>query len=206
MPPCGVLPLGAIRYAEGGLSTRCRHFGGGRRVRPDGKRVLRCYAALYCSFGGPILMALVHLGRYLRTYRSGFRYTRGSKKNWWYPAYARATRRIRIVVDPDLTEEKLAEFERFFSPLAPMLAAFAERHNLQVEKYRYAQLNWSFYFRIDEEGSRGHLQVQRADDNRVFIAGSRDRLENRSDFADSLPLKGSVTSCCLRTIRNSRKR
>ena len=66
--------------------------------------------------------------------------------------------RIRIVVDPDLTDAKLADFERFFAPLA--LEAFAQRHNLQVEKYRYAWPNWSFHFRIDDEGSRGHLQVR----------------------------------------------
>lgn len=80
--------------------------------------------------------------------------------------------------DPDpelLTDAKLADFERFFAPLAPVLEAFAERHNLRIEKYHRAQANWSFLFRLAEEGSRGHLQVLRVGDNKVLIAGHRER-------------------------------
>jgi hypothetical protein len=80
--------------------------------------------------------------------------------------------------DPDLTEEKLAEFERFFSPIASTVLGFAERHNLgAVEKYRWAHAQWVFDFRLAEEGSRGHLQVGRTVDEQVSIMGTTDHLD-----------------------------
>jgi hypothetical protein len=80
--------------------------------------------------------------------------------------------------DPDLTEEKLAEFERFFSPIAPTIMAFAERHNLQkIEKYRWAHAQWIFDFRMAEEGSRGFLQVARTLSEQVHIGGTADHLD-----------------------------
>jgi hypothetical protein len=78
--------------------------------------------------------------------------------------------------DPeDLTDEKLADFERFFAPLAPMLEAFAERHNLRIEKYHRGQPKWAFLFRLVEEGSRGHVSVLWVGDDQVFILGGRER-------------------------------
>lgn len=90
------------------------------------------------------------------------------------PAMAAPQQMIR---DPDLTDEKLAEFEQFYSPIAATLTAFAERHNLRIEKYRYAQANWSFEFRMAEKGSRGHLQVLRVRDEQVMVVGSADHLD-----------------------------
>jgi hypothetical protein len=78
--------------------------------------------------------------------------------------------------DPELlTEAKLAELERFFAPLAALLQAFAERHNLRIDKYHRAQANWSFIFRLVGEGTIGHIQVLRVGDNQVLIAGHRER-------------------------------
>jgi hypothetical protein len=78
--------------------------------------------------------------------------------------------------DPEhLDDEELAEVERFFAPLAPLLVAFAERHNLRIEKYHRGQSNWSFIFRLLEEGSRGHVQVLRTGVNEVLIAGNREQ-------------------------------
>ncbi len=78
--------------------------------------------------------------------------------------------------DPeDLTEAKLADFERFFAPLAPILEGFAERHNLRIEKYHRAQASWSLIFRLAEEGTRGSIQVLRVGIDQVFIAGNRER-------------------------------
>jgi hypothetical protein len=57
-----------------------------------------------------------------------------------------------MIRDPDLTDAMLADFERRYAPLAPMLVAFAKRHNLRLEKYHYAQPNWSFHCRIGESG------------------------------------------------------
>jgi hypothetical protein len=90
------------------------------------------------------------------------------------PAMAVPQQSIRY---PDLTDEKLAEFEQFYSPIAATLTAFAERHNLRIEKYRYAQANWSFEFRLTEYGSRGHLQVLRVRDEQVMVVGSADHLD-----------------------------
>jgi hypothetical protein len=83
----------------------------------------------------------------------------------------------QMIRDPDLTDEKLAEFEQFYSPIAATLTAFAERHNLRIEKYRYAQANWSFEFRMAEYGSRGHIQALRVRDEQVMVVGHADHLD-----------------------------
>jgi hypothetical protein len=78
--------------------------------------------------------------------------------------------------DPEeLDDEKLAELERFFAPLASVLVAFAERHNLRIEKYHRGQPNWSFIFRLSDQGSLGHLQVLRTGAEEVLIAGHREQ-------------------------------
>jgi hypothetical protein len=80
--------------------------------------------------------------------------------------------------DPEyLTDAKLEQFERFFAPLAPALEAFAQRHNLRIEKYHRAQPNWSLHFRMDDLGSRGHLQILKVGDNQVLVAGHRERID-----------------------------
>ena len=80
---------------------------------------------------------------------------------------------MRDPENPDT--ETLAEYERFFSPLAPMLEAFAEQRNLRIETYHRGQPNWSFLFRMAEEGSLGHLQVLRVGHDHVLVAGQREQ-------------------------------
>ena len=80
---------------------------------------------------------------------------------------------MRDPENPDT--ETLAEYERFFSPLAPMHEAFAEEHNLRIETYHRGQPNWSFLFRMAEEGSLGHLQVLRVGPDQVLVAGHREQ-------------------------------
>jgi hypothetical protein len=95
-----------------------------------------------------------------------------------------------VLEDPDLTIAMRAEFERRYAPLTPMLLAFAKRHNLRLEKYHYAQPNWSFHFRIGETG-RGHLQVMRPRDDEVVVVGHREEFDfdrGRRYIAISRPL------------------
>jgi hypothetical protein len=81
-----------------------------------------------------------------------------------------------VLEDPDLTAAMRADFEQRYAPLAPMLLGLAQRHNLRIEKYRYAQPNWSFHFRIGDTG-RGHLQVMRPSAALVVVAGSREEFD-----------------------------
>jgi hypothetical protein len=87
----------------------------------------------------------------------------------------------------DLVDHKLADFEGFFAPLASVLVAFGERHNLRIEKYHRGQPNWSFHFRIGELG-RGHLQVLGSGPSEVLIAGGREQ----RDFERYLRFIGQV--------------
>ena len=81
-----------------------------------------------------------------------------------------------MLEDPDLTVAMRADFEQRYAPLAPMLLGIARRHNLRIEKYRYAQPNWSFHFRIGDNG-RGHLQVMRPSANDVVVVGHREEFD-----------------------------
>jgi hypothetical protein len=85
-------------------------------------------------------------------------------------------------------DEILAEYERFFLPLAPTLEAFAARHHLRIERYQKGQANWSFIFRMGEDGSLGHLQVLRIRDDQVLVVAHREQ----RDFQHCVRLIGAV--------------
>jgi len=68
---------------------------------------------------------------------------------------------------------RLGEFDEFFSPLAPMLHAFAERHNLQLEKYHHESASWDFEFRLSLD-EIGKIQVLRTERNSVSLFGVRE--------------------------------
>ena len=54
--------------------------------------------------------------------------------------------------EPRLHASNRAETEKFFAPIADALAAFAERHNLKLEKYYHEAPSWSFAFRHPKGG------------------------------------------------------
>src|SRR5256885_16709010 len=120
-----------------------------------------------------------------------------------------------MLVEPELADDKFAELEGCFSPLAPMLQAFAERHNLRIEKYRHLSPRWDFVFRpgADEIGC---IMVLREDRDGVSVFGVRElrdverfRRAIRSwrgsiIFRDDPRLEGALKSLLVEIVTSSR--
>jgi len=80
-----------------------------------------------------------------------------------------------MVRDPEHPDaEMLAEWERYFASVAHTLNAFAELHQLRIEKYEKGSAAWNFRFRLGD-GGQGLVQALRSGTNELFIAGSRER-------------------------------
>jgi hypothetical protein len=80
-----------------------------------------------------------------------------------------------MVRDPEHPDaEMLADWERYFAPVAHTLTAFAELHQLRIEKYEKGSAAWNFHFRL-RDGGLGLVQALRSGTNDLFIAGSRER-------------------------------
>lgn len=69
---------------------------------------------------------------------------------------------------PDFHQAIEPEYARFFEPVAIELCAFAERHNLKLEKYYHEAPVWSFLFR-HPGGGIAKMDVEKESDNHCTL-------------------------------------
>jgi hypothetical protein len=70
--------------------------------------------------------------------------------------------------DPDFHLNEQPKLEAFFEPLAEVLTAFAQRHNVKLQKYYHQAPSWDFTFRHPQSGV-GKIDVHRYSDDSVFL-------------------------------------
>ena len=70
--------------------------------------------------------------------------------------------------DPEFSDKVLPTLEAFFSPLAPVLEAFASKHNMKIVRYYHQSPTWSLQFR-HPEGGIAKIDVERCANREVKI-------------------------------------
>ncbi len=70
--------------------------------------------------------------------------------------------------DPNWGKKEYPKLEQYFSKISKVLEDFANRHNLQIDKYYHQSPSWTFRFRHPKEGI-GQIAVVRQGENSVKI-------------------------------------